>query len=390
MQALRKDLLSFSSERKFGILATIKDRLELLWLKRRPKTAQEKTAFVACSILAVVSIGLIGWICHLYWAAANSPANKISLDWQEPKTTVDVPEWQLKAALLKIPILQSQENPMTRVKELFNNDNIFLQAGQYQQAIDRFQKDYQLSLQVNGPEALYTTLIEESLAECYFRTGELMRAKELLEKVIKRAHMVPMSMKSLAHEMFIYGEIFHQQGSLLAAERAYKNSISLWSKPKEQFTFGEFEFSLRFPEQAPSDEFVMLIAKLADIELARKDYDDAERYYTQAIKYWDSTAKSASEDPGTNAKQQYLLDTLINDSIAHDRLAKAQIARSKKTDAVSSASESVRLMQKARGWSDPATGIVTRNYSDILWQAGNWPQSAIQQYKALSIFAKAE
>ena len=51
MSALHKELAAFSKEQKFGVLGTIKDKVELIWLKRRPKTRHERAVALMCVLL---------------------------------------------------------------------------------------------------------------------------------------------------------------------------------------------------------------------------------------------------------------------------------------------------------------------------------------------------
>ncbi|HEY9774198.1 MAG TPA: serine/threonine-protein kinase [Planktothrix sp.] len=394
MQALRKELTTFANERKLGIFATIKDQIELFWLKRRPKTPHEKAIAWVCGflLLTVVSLGM--YIFHLYWTAINSPASKVTLDWQETSGTIDVPESELQAAILKVPIIMNgQESPMEQVKLRFSNDGIFLRAGKYQQALDQIEQDYQFSLKVNGPEAFYTKLIEDSLAECHFRLGQLQDARLILDRIFPYARRMPLPPRLLAKDYFFYGDICRAQGNLMAAESAYDQAISLSNASNEQWGWSNDShpaFNLTLPDRAPTEDFPVIVGRLGDIDFERKDYVEAEKMYSQIIHYCGSAADSTPDEITGSSRQRYLVDSVVNAALAHDRLAKTLSRLGSKQDALKNAATAVQLMDKAKGPFSVFTALVIRDYADILWTSGRYVDALMQQYRALWILARAE
>ena len=90
MSALHKELAAFSKEQKFGVLGTIKDKVELIWLKRRPKTRHERAIALMCVLLFLLTTGVSAWAGRLYLNAVNSGSYNKELVWQDPDLVMHV------------------------------------------------------------------------------------------------------------------------------------------------------------------------------------------------------------------------------------------------------------------------------------------------------------
>jgi len=387
MEALRHELIGFANERKFGVLARLKDRIELAWLKRRPKTIHEKAVATVCGALLVVVLLLSSWVFYLYWAALNSPANKKQLAWRE-SVPIYVPEGQMRMGTAYGDLVSKfDEDPLTRVRSKFTYANRFMHAGRWHEAIDALLTAYNESSSANGPYAIETFRVQNALAECYYRVGDYAKAKALFLSLFKLSHTLPIPNLMMSHAYMMLGDIMLQDNNLVEAEKDYKHAISM-AAHGDAFSSVHTEYSLSFPEQPPSDDFVVGVGKLADIERLRHDQDEAQEYYTHVITYCDVIANDSNAD--ASEKGRVVVDAFVNDAIARDRLAAVQMATGDRKNALKNYERAITLMKEALGKNHPYTALVTRDYANALWQSGSTLDSLIEHYQALSILAHSD
>ncbi|HEY9718254.1 MAG TPA: serine/threonine-protein kinase [Trichormus sp.] len=388
MDTLSRDLTAFANERKFGVFARLKDQIELAWLKRRPKSVHEKAIATVCGALLIVIMMLGSWVFYLYWAALNSPANKKHLVWREPVGIYAQSEDQVQMTSSYGGLVTSvDENPLARIKAKMKIANMFMHLGKWQQAIEPINTAYADSATANGESAVATFRIRKQLAECYYRIGEYVKAKTLFDKEFKDSRTLPIPDMMMSTIYVIYGDIMSQENKLLEAERSYKHAISMAMDP-EGFSSAHAEYSEKFPAEPPSDDFVICIGKLADVERLRHDYDEAQKYYSQVISYCDVVTNAPGAD--ASEKERRVTDAFVNDAIACDRLASVQMQVGQQQKALNNYKRSLELVQDSLGRNHTYCALITRDYADGLWRSGHYFDALLQQYKALNIFANAD
>jgi tetratricopeptide (TPR) repeat protein len=264
---------------------------------------------------------------------------------------------------------------------------MFMHVGKWQEAIKPINAAYDESVVANGDSAVETFRIRKLLAECDYRIGDYVKAKGLFDKEFKDCRTLPIPDMMMSAMYTMYGDVMSQENNLLEAERSYKHAISMATDP-QGFSSVHAEYSEKFPQEPPSDDFVICIGKLADVERLRHDYDEAKKYYQQVITYCDVVTNA----PGADAteKERRVTDAFVNDAIACDRLAGVQMQLGQQQKALKNYERSLELIQESLGRNHSYSGLVTRDYADGLWRSGHYIDALLQQYKALNIFANAD
>lgn len=406
MEALRNDLLDFEKSMHHGLFSKLKDRLELIWLKRRPKTRHEKLIATTCGVLVVCICALLVHIGRTYWLAMNSKALKTHPTWVDPAkpgSIALVSEGDLRRYEFTAGFIQSQD-PMKRVKSMLNVGMVRMDAGQLDGAVESLENAVRLSTEVHGRESFTTVTCLEELAMCYFKRGEFGKAETVYKEVLYNPHTLMQLPKSLlAVDLYLYGQIQAMQGtksSLMRADLAYTKALKVWTQEHMYSSLkvmrvadnsGSFD---DFPTEAPTDRFVTCLARLADLRFATGDFEHAEKYYEHALSYW----KASADSPGTDEeivknRNPFTIDTVIDSGLACERLAElnAHLRRFDRADDF--AKRAIGYMERiapARGKYNAYFASAVNDRSQILWRSNRWVDAALEYYRALNIYANSD
>ncbi len=272
--------------------------------------------------------------------------------------------------------------------------NLQMRSGKFLQALDTLNKAYDISLQTNGDFAIPTQRVRVLLAECLFRTGELKKAEVQLREIVKSARISLFPLKIVAHDHYLLGLIAHHDGRNPEAERRFRKALSMWqdsSTAANMIIPEQSNITYALADVPPTEEYEICVAKLGDVEFKLKDFENAQKCYTAATRYFGLETGDLKEFDKAVAPGQDLVAAGINRAIAYDRLAQVELELRHRAAVQANMQTSVDWIKRcAVGRNLALEGLVRKDYADTMWRLGDYIQAAREQYLALNIFSRAQ
>lgn len=401
MATLRQDLIAFTKEQKYGLLGKITDRLQLIWLKRKPTTRREKAIASICAVSVLLTIVLGIKIGMVYTQAASSEASKRRLAWQEPDAIVTgdnthsevrlrkksvEPEATTQLRTFSSPFGQSSTNE--QITQLTQYGGILTEKGHFSEALITLRQAFKLNVDFNGPHTITSNWLRAMIADCEYRLGELDQAKETLETLLHESRTSVFPYKVIAHDHYLLGNILSQENDNVGAEHAYIKALSVWASNEARSNLIGSEhatLTLNFAPVPLSEEYAMCVAKLGDVERKLNDLDKASRCYKTAIAYFKNSNDDMDRN-GTSKQDQLHASTIINQAIATCRLGSIELLRSS-PEALNTYQEAIAVMEPAAVGSNKAfLALLEKEYADALWSHSEYFMSLQHQYRSLELF----
>ncbi len=395
MEQLRDELKAFSLHRKTSMFSKVANAWSLFWLRRKPRTRRDKIivgiAFggIACALFLAFQM------ISLYWSAADSPASKVPIIWDEDREALRVNKENVEDAKGRFDVMyhgrvaRSMEDHHSDTAEIINSltgpAEYLAKRHLWKSAMEMYQLAYDYSLKYNDFLALRTISLRMAMAECYVKLQQYEEGariyNEMLTKMIKGPASRDFVDQSVIESKL--GSTFYLEGRWKPALYYLNLAYETWTHPPTNspaFTF----YSL--PRDLQNNyEYTLLISRLAstyqrlyESSVASGQPDQSAlvnsvRLYKLASEQWRHLAgehennRNATIALANYAYLAHILDKSANldedYALAADRI-------------------------KQFGQESTYQGIILQNYSNYLFDKGHLIGAAENRIHAWHIFAQ--
>ncbi len=399
MTQLRDELKAFALQRKTGLISKITDSWQLFWLRRKPRTKRDKI---------IVAIAISGFLCAaffayqlaaLYWAAADSPASKIALVWDEDREAGKPIKEPIEDAKARFDVMfharvaadmEAKHAEATEVINCLSGPAEFLAKRHlWKSALEMYELAYKYSVKYNDYLSLRTMTLRMAMADCYINLQQYEDAAriidEMMRKLFKGAQRDYVDQSIMASKL---GTVFYLQGKWAPALQYLGDAYKTWTSPPPYtipFTFYNLPASLD-----SNYDFTLLLSRMAtsyqriyQLSLASGTPDlhalkDSVKLYKMARTQWEHViGKHESNRNATVAIANYVfLEHALDKNLDLD-------------------ADYAQLLPRMKEFGEDSAykGVVLMNYSQYLLDKGRYFEAAsnkIHSWKIFAQLAKAE
>lgn len=394
MGELRDELEAFSKHRKTSILNRVTDYWQLFFLRRKPRTKRDKI---------IVAIAVSGFLCatffafqlaSLYWAAADSPASKTAIVWDEDREMQRVNKEPVETDKARLDVMMhtraaasmddSHTDPTDLVNYLSGPAEYLMNRHLWKSALEMYELAYKYSLKYNDYLVLRTMTLRLAMAECLVNLHQYEEAARIVDEMKRRLHK-GYERDFVDHSILAskLGYIYYLQGKWQPALQEMDQAYKTWTEKHTQvlpFTFYNLPGN---PET--SYDFTLLISRMATSYQRiyqesvvngtpdRQALQSAVRLYKMAGNHWNHIVGGRDSNRNVSvAMANYVyLDHILDKNADLDK-EYAEVAKRGRDFGVDSAYEAVILL----------------NYSGYLMDKGRYFDAAANRIHAWRIFAQ--
>ncbi|HEY9679585.1 MAG TPA: serine/threonine-protein kinase [Drouetiella sp.] len=328
MDALRDDLVAFREKQRNNIFSQIRSAWALFWLRRKPRTKRDKIIVaIACS--GILLAGFFAFqLLSLYWSAADSPASKIPLVWEEDRAAQQPVTLSVEDTKGHFDVMfhrrvaegmEAKGEPSADIINYLAAPAEFLAKRHlWKAAIDEFELAFQYSVKVNDYLSLRSMHLRSNVAECYLQNHEYEKAagifRELLDHLTGDAGRDFVDRSVISYKL---GSTYYLEGKYQEALERFNYTYGVWTKPPERRLAVTF-YSL--PSNLESNyDYSMLVSRIAtsyqrlyeqsvaDGKPEEQNLKSALPFFRKAELQWShSTGEHEGSLNGVIAKANYL------------------------------------------------------------------------------------
>jgi serine/threonine protein kinase len=395
MDQLRDELKAFSLHRKTSLPSMISNAWSLFWLRRKPRTKKDKI---------ILAIAISGFMCaaffahqllSMYWSAAESPASKLPLVWEEDREDHKVYTDGVEDTKGSFDVMlhrriasdaDSNHKPSAEIiNDLAGPAEFLAKRKLWKSALQMYQEAYKYSLKYNDYLALRTLTLRMQMAECYVKMQQYEEGARIYEELLgKIAQEVQRNYVDQSVLQYKLGNVFYLEGKWEQGLQLYDQTYRTWTSPPTGYT-PAFSF-YQLPTNLKSNyDFSLLVSRMAtayqrlyENSVARGQPDHAAlansvHLYKLAAEQWGhlSGVQESNRNTAVALANYALLDHILDKNANLDQ-EYALVAKRSKQFGSESAYE----------------GVILRDYSDYLFDKGNWLEAATSRLHAWKIFAQ--
>ncbi len=394
MMQLRDELKEFSLQSKTNLINKFSNAWQLFWLRRKPRTRRDKI-IVATAVSGFLCAAFFAYqLAALYWAAADSPASKIALVWDEDKEAskpikdaIEDPKARFDLMFHR-RVAESMDEKKTESSEVVNYlsapAEYLAKRRLWKSALEMFGLAYKYSIKYNDYMAFRSMTLRMSMADCNINMQQYEEAARIIDEMMRKLFTVAprdyVDRSVLAGKL---GNIFYLEGKWNPALQYMGEAYEVWTR-KQPYTLPFTFYSL--PTNLESNyDFTLLVSRMATsyqrIYQASVDsgtpnlraLKESVRLYKIAGEQWEHlVGDHASNRNVTVALANYTFLSHILDKNADLDTEYSQLVQRVKEFATDSAYE----------------GVVLLNYSQYLMDKGRYVDAAKTRIQAWKIFAQ--
>lgn len=371
-------------------LSRLVDQWQLFLLRRPPKTGRDKALVLVETLLLILSLIATSYVVSLEIRAKESPAAKASITWVEDQppvstepTSHDEREYEnLRAGFESYTRGKFKDDPQYTSKlisKLKTFGTKMAEQGHYELASSALKMAWLTSRDYNGAGAFATLLIQIGYADVLYDSWHPGAAQAYINILqnIERRHLSDENRGMIARKI---ADCMYREKKYFEAGKNYLSalqSLRATSNGESDRLFADSG------DQANNYIQTMCLSHLADCqyELAlaatdrkiRKDYIDASvKNYSEAVTLWNRMGRDKQADVNVTKYKMARALFAANDFQQAERLYKEL------------------MTSNAFGANTLSSGLVAREYADVLWKEGNIFGSLKNRLTAWSILADAK
>ncbi|HEY9712909.1 MAG TPA: hypothetical protein V6C72_05540 [Chroococcales cyanobacterium] len=336
-------------------------------LKRKPRTALEKGA-VLLAVLGVGAALLLGaQITTTYWHAANSPALRTDLVWDEDREppaaqAVETAEAQLNESVhyhKAKALIESGAPPEEVHQYLEGGINTLMEQKQFKLAAKLLSFAAQYAIKVNGEQSIQPVSLQKNLVECLWRARDYAGAAQASQTLLRiTAFMGPDDRAPFALQM---ANAYYMQSKWNDAAEAYATYFQLHFKHRS----GKPESQ----ESRHSADVAMAVSRMATCHRHLADKAQKSELFSEATKYRKSSAREFTE-----AYERWKLikgETTGNTVVALVNSLHERHLLDKSENLDDQYSQAIHDTESQFGDNSAYYAVALMNYSDYLLDKGN-------------------
>ncbi|HEY9718256.1 MAG TPA: serine/threonine-protein kinase [Trichormus sp.] len=393
MDSLRDDLLELLHERRQSIFERLIGRWELMLLRRKPRSKKDKliVGIETALLLSVLCIG--GAVGLIHMRATESPASKQEITWTEdqyPEPETPTSDWSYREHGLTVGFQKYMENKFEndpdRVQDLMAKLTDFgrdaTEHHYFVMSADAYHKAWQISCDYNGEDTVSSFMAEGKYADALREKGD-KGAAAVYESMLQHLqplihHEDPYSMGLLHSRM---AQSYYLAHIYDRAQSAYICALSMLSMPRSALGHHSRYFA-NPTEDAALVEITTVESHLADCDfalaIADKNKSEATPLLRKAADLYFQAQRRWRQSRG---------DYNHDETIASLRLAQTYHQLGNEAAAEIEFNSALEHARKVFGSNSAYYGLMLREYSDFLWDRGNYIGSAINRVSSWTILA---
>jgi serine/threonine protein kinase len=393
MGQLRDELKDFSLRSKTNVINKVSNAWQLFWLRRKPRTRRDK-------IIAAVAVS--GFLCAaffayqlatLYLAAADSPASKQALVWDEDREALKPIKEGIEDSKARFDVMfharvaASMEEKHAESTEIINYlsgpAEYLAKRHLWKSALEMYELAYKYSVKYNDYLSLRTMTLRLAMAECNINLQQYEEGARIIDEMMRK--LFSGAQRDYVDQSILeakLGTVFYLEGKWNPALQYMGAAYKTWTE-KHAYTLPFTFYSL--PTNLESNyDFTLLVSRMAtsyqrlyQLSVASGTPDmralkESVRLYNIAVKQWGHlVGDHESNRNGTVALANYVF-------LAH--------TLDKSTDLDSEYSQLIQRI-KEFGTDSAYEGVVLLNYSQYLIDKGRFFEAATNRIHAWRIFA---
>ncbi|MBI2809485.1 MAG: protein kinase [Candidatus Melainabacteria bacterium] len=394
MGELRDDLKAFSLHRKTSVLNRLTDYWQLFCLRRKPRTKRDKI---------IVAIAVSGFLCatffafqlaSLYWAAADSPASKTSIVWDEDREAQKINKEVVEDDKARMDVMlhtrvaasmdDKHADPTELINYLSGPAEYLAKRHLWKSALDMYELAYKYSLKYNDYLVLRTMTLRLSMAECYMNLHQYEEAARIVDEMKLRLYK-GYRQDYVDHSILAakLGGIYYMQGKWRPALQEMDVAFKIWTEKHTStlpFTFynlpgnpeTSYDFTLLISRMATAYQRIYQ-ASVADRTPNLAALQNSVRLYKMAGDQWNHLVGGHDSNRNvTVALANYVFLAHILDKNTDLDTEYADVAKRAKEFGEDSSYEAVILL----------------NYSGYLMDKGRYLDALTNRIQAWKIFAQ--
>ncbi|CAN5412302.1 hypothetical protein BH10CYA1_BH10CYA1_01620 [soil metagenome] len=394
MGELRDQLKAFNLRRKTSVLNRLTDYWQLFCLRRKPRTQREKI-IVAIAVSGVLcAIFFAFQLASLYWAAADSPASKTAIVWDEDREAQKVNKEVVEDDKARFDVMlharvaasmdDKHADPTELVNYLSGPAEYLAKRHLWKSALEMYELAYKYSLKYNDYLVLRTMTLRLSMADCYMNLHQYEEAARIVDEMKRRLfkgyHQDYVDHSILAAKL---GNIYYLQGKWQPALQEMNIAHKIWTEKHPRilpFTFynlpsnpeTSYDFTLLISRMASSYQRLYQ-ASVIDGTPNQAALQNAVRLYKMAGAQWNHLVGGHDANRNVSvAMANYVFLGHILDKNADFDTEYADVAQRAKEFGADSSYE----------------GIILLNYSGYLMDKGRYLDAMTNRIHAWRIFAQ--
>lgn len=394
MNQLRDDLKAFSLQRKTSLISKLTDSWQLFWLRRKPRTRRDKVIVAIATSGFLFAAFFAYQLAALYWAAADSPASKVALMWDEDREALKPNKEAIEDAKARFDVMfharvaASMDAKHAETTELINYlsgpAEYLAKRHLWKSALEMYELAYKYSLKYNDYLALRTMTLRMAMADCYINMQQYEEAahilSEMMSKLAAGGQRDYVDQSILASKL---GTIFYLQGKWTPALQYLGDAYKCWTQPHSYtlpFTFynmpahleTNYDFTLLLSRMATAYQRIYQesVDKGAPDERALKD---SVKLYKMAVAQWSHVVG----DHNSNRNETVALANCVFLNHILNKTADLD-------------TEYTQLLQRVKEFGPDSAyeGVALLNYSQYLMDKGRLLEAATNRIHAWKIFAQ--
>lgn len=392
MDTLRDDLLELLHERRQSMFERLIGRWELMLLRRKPRSKKDKLIVVieTALLLSVLFIG--GAIGLIHMRATESPASKQEITWTEdryPEPETPTSDWGYREHGLQVGFERYMKNKFDndpeRVQDLMAKLLDFgLEATEHHYFVmsaDAFHKAWQVSCDYNGEDTVSSFMAEGRYADALREKGD-KGAAAIYETML--LHLKPLLHNDDAYSMgLLYSRMaqcYYVEREYDRAQSAYTTALSLLLEPRNPLGHRSRVFA-NPTEDAAFVEITTVQSHLADCDYLLAMADKNKSGAAQSLLRKAADLYFLAQRRWRQTRGDYNHD----EAIASFRLAQTYHKLGNDASAEIEFNSALEHARKVFGTNSVYYGLMLREYSDFLWDRGNYIGSAINRVSCWTI-----
>ncbi|HEY9788461.1 MAG TPA: tetratricopeptide repeat-containing protein kinase family protein, partial [Candidatus Obscuribacterales bacterium] len=367
MRDLKKDLEAFFDSIEPGWISKARLKFELVRLKVVPLVAREKKILAFGLAVTVVLIIVAAQLLNVYFADVNEPPPGPGIAWAVTQPApqsqqIDFEQNLAMAQKVMAGIQKLEGTKSSRYIHALGKLALFYEKnGHYGEATEAYKQAYTLSRDMEGIRSWSTKEAMIAYADALMKGGEFAKAEEQYQLLIQQ-----LQLESPNPEPHIYLHALQHLGDAQMLLQRYGEAIVSYETALKNI-------DRRKDSHSGQTTYAAMLSRLADCYRISGQYSRAQPVYARAYDCWKNLLKRDEAAPVLLSRRFI--------GYCHWQLGQYKRARG--------CYESVLpLMEKTLGAANQTTLSAMREYSQLMWDKGNYWHSVVTHWRIQECRAK--